>query len=59
MEPEKCEKWEWVKWPDMRQWAEAQMQASESSIENEERKLFLPLLSLLKQRQTINPTCDP
>ena len=56
MEPDKCEIWEWVKWPDIRSWAEPQMHASEMSSRIEERKLFLPLLSLLQQRPGMDPT---
>ena len=66
MEPEKCERWEWVTWQVMRRWAEVQMcqrdgdtQATDlddnSSAQLENHKLFLPLLSLLIQRAGLDP----
>lgn len=66
MEPEKCERWEWVTWQEMRCWAETQMHQNddeakgdesgrEASAQLENRKLFLPLLNLLRQRSAIHP----
>jgi hypothetical protein len=66
MEPEKCERWEWATWQGIRRWAETQMHqkddeaqrdepGSKSSAQLENRQLFLPLLSLLRQRSGIDP----
>jgi 8-oxo-dGTP diphosphatase len=66
MEPEKCERWEWVTWQDMRRWAEVQMRQQDedaaadesgrnSSAQVENRQLFLPLLSLLRQQSALDP----
>jgi len=66
MEPEKCERWEWVTWQDLRRWAEVQMRRQDDDAEAckltrsrgrhfEDRELFLPLLNLLKQRPGLDP----
>lgn len=66
MEPDKCEKWEWVTWQNVRHWAEVQVRQQDddadadesgrnSSTQRESRQLFLPLLSLLRQRSAMDP----
>lgn len=49
LEPDKCEGWEWVSWDQLREWVR---------IDGEvlERKLFLPLLNLMRQRPGVVPT---
>lgn len=51
LEPTKCDGWEWVKWEEMRAWAEAE--AAGKPIEG--RNVFLPMMNLVLQR----PASDP
>lgn len=66
MEPEKCERWEWVTWQDLQRWAEVQLRRQDDDAEAckltrsrgrhfDDRELFLPLLNLLKQRPGLDP----
>lgn len=43
LEPEKCEKWEWVSWDELKTFGQA-------GSEFEGRELFLPVTSLFEQR---------
>ncbi|CAG8045250.1 unnamed protein product [Penicillium salamii] len=43
LEPEKCEKWEWVSWDELKMFGQA-------GSEFEGRELFLPVTSLFEQR---------
>lgn len=45
MEPEKCAGWEWVSWEDVKRYSE----------DHHSRKLFQPILDLLKQRPGFDP----
>lgn len=66
MEPDKCEKWEWVSWQNLQNWPEMQRQLDDNNREAGEmshdssaqlghRKVFLPLLNLLRQRPGLDP----
>lgn len=48
LEKEKCQGWEWVSWETLEGWAK-------SSGKENEIKVFIPLLNLLKQRPRIRP----
>ncbi|KAJ3999255.1 NUDIX hydrolase domain-like protein [Lentinula boryana] len=50
LEPEKCEKWEWVNWVKMKRWAKAHEPEEGKSTDTGPRTLFLPLLNLIAQR---------
>jgi 8-oxo-dGTP diphosphatase len=49
MEPHKCAAWEWVPWSSMWAWAGEQAAAEDAGREVE-RKLFLPLVNLWRER---------
>ena len=53
LEPDKCEKWEWVSWKDLLQWIKQEEEAHKGAIV--ERKLFVPFLNLIKQRPGVKP----
>ncbi|KAL3476030.1 NUDIX hydrolase domain-like protein [Aspergillus californicus] len=49
-EPEKCEEWQWVTWDDIiADWA--RLIDQEGDQKPQERRLFMPLLSLFEQRE--------
>jgi 8-oxo-dGTP diphosphatase len=52
LEPEKCAGWEWATWDEMVGWA----RAAESGEGSVQKKLFLPLTNLLKQRPGMVPS---
>ena len=54
-EPDKCERWQWVTWNQMKTWAsnrnlESQNEHEQFQADQKDRQLFRPLLSLLQQR---------
>ncbi|PWY90628.1 7,8-dihydro-8-oxoguanine triphosphatase NUDT15 [Aspergillus sclerotioniger CBS 115572] len=57
MEPEKCVKWEWVSWNEMKLTVERQAEAERlGRMERYEgRVLFKPILKLFEQRRGFNP----
>lgn len=55
LEPDKCLAWEWIDWKSFLGWVKMENEAVEKG-EVVERKLFTPLLSLVKQRPGVVPT---
>ena len=58
MEPNKCSKWEWIPWQDVRKWvkgqAEAEAEAGKGKWSGEH--LFLPIVNLFRQHPDFDPT---
>ena len=54
LEPEKSERWEWTAWGELVTWARRGSKVGDE--ESSERKLFLPLLNLVRQRPGMIPT---
>ncbi|RMZ73382.1 NUDIX domain [Pyrenophora seminiperda CCB06] len=52
MEPTKCSGWEWIPWTSMWEWAGAQA-AAEDAGEPVDKKLFLPLVNLWRERKEL------
>ena len=48
LELDKCETWEWICWEEFLEWVELQEEGREWQLAD--RKLFLPLVNLVKQR---------
>ncbi|PYI09568.1 7,8-dihydro-8-oxoguanine triphosphatase NUDT15 [Aspergillus sclerotiicarbonarius CBS 121057] len=57
MEPEKCVRWEWVTWGEMKSAIERQTEAERTGKMDgfEGRVLFKPILKLLEQRKGFDP----
>jgi len=53
LELEKCETWEWISWEDLRRWVDIELSAGENEVV--ERRIFLPLLNLARQRPGVIP----
>ncbi|KAJ0419149.1 7,8-dihydro-8-oxoguanine triphosphatase NUDT15 [Aspergillus carlsbadensis] len=47
-EPDKCEEWQWVTWDDI---VSEQAKGVDEEAELQRRRLFMPLVSLLEQRE--------
>lgn len=47
LEPHKCEAWEWASWEDLLRWVKQEAEAQSGVVE---KKLFTPLLNLVRQR---------
>ncbi|KAL8686947.1 MAG: hypothetical protein Q9224_005294 [Gallowayella concinna] len=52
MEPDKCEAWEWASWEDLLKWVKQEAEAQGGVVE---KKLFTPLLNLVRQHPGIKP----
>ena len=53
MEPDKCEGWEWVRWGDLVSWVD--LNDADEARHGGERRLFMPLLNLVRQRPEVKP----
>lgn len=56
-EPEKCGGWEWVDWESLVKWVEEEGEEEEENKEDGMRKkVFTPLISLIRQRPGLVPS---
>ena len=53
LEPDKCEAWEWASWEDLLKWVRQEGEAREGEVV--EKHLFVPFLSLVRQRPGVKP----
>jgi len=58
LEPDKCAGWEWATWKELMEWVRIQSEDGESEAGRSgvEKKLFMPLLNLVRQRGGLIPT---
>lgn len=54
-EPEKCGGWEWVDWESLVKWVEEE--GEENKGDGMRKKVFTPLISLIRQRPGLVPCC--
>jgi 8-oxo-dGTP diphosphatase len=54
LEPDKCEGWEWASWKQLMDWVRLEGEAGDDEVLK--RKLFLPLLNLVRQRPVVVPS---
>ncbi|OCK91493.1 uncharacterized protein K441DRAFT_729322 [Cenococcum geophilum 1.58] len=56
MEPNKCSKWEWMPWQDVRKWVKGQTEAEAGKGKWSGEYLFLPIVNLFRQHPDFDPT---
>ncbi|KAI4238627.1 MAG: hypothetical protein LQ349_000975 [Xanthoria aureola] len=52
LEPHKCEAWEWASWENLLGWVKLEAEAQGGIVE---KKLFTPLLNLVRQHPGVKP----
>lgn len=55
-EPEKCGGWEWVDWESLVKWVEEEEEEEENKGDGMRKKVFTPLISLIRQRPGLVPS---